>query len=205
MQQPLEVLPYYDPGVDPSTVAVVWFENVMGEPEPVHSQVGDLVEIEAERAARVDDGQWTSRSRYPGWTGDGYLQAHNAMGPVFDETLPESDRTSLVIAADRFPAVHHTVELDGGTYVLWVRRWVPSRWGYGLGGTKSDSVWLSVDTGVSRVLDDAGPPFDSWAWQRLGPPLTLGPGTHDLALRVRDRGYAIDRIVLSADPSFVPG
>jgi hypothetical protein len=35
-------------------------------------------------------------------------------------------------------------------------------------------------------------------------PLTLGVGTHDLALRVRERGYAMDRMVLSSDPTFVP-
>lgn len=204
MQQALETASYFDPVVDPSTVAVVWFENVEGDAAPVATQSGDRVEVEAERAARVDDGQWTERGRYPGWSGDGYLQAHNAIGPLFDETLPPEDRAANTIGPDRFPAVHHTVEVTGGTYTLWVRRWVPERWGYGLGAGASDSVWLSVDDGPSLVVDDDAGATDAWVWQRLDAPLELAAGAHDLALRVRERGYAIDRMVLSTDPAFVP-
>jgi hypothetical protein len=126
------------------------------------------------------------------------------MGTLFDETLPEPDRTAGFIGPDTFPAVHHTVAVTGGSYTVWARRWAPAAWGYLLGGPSSDSVWLSVDGGPSLVVDDAGEPFDTWVWQRLDVPLTLAPGTHDLALRVRDRGYALDRIVLSSDPAWAP-
>lgn len=204
MQQPLEVVPYDSPDVDPSTVAVVWFENVEGEAEPVARQDGDLVVVEAERAARVDDGQWVARSSYPGSSGDGYLQAHNAIGPLFDDTLPEQDRLSGVIAADRFPGVHHTVDVDGGSYDVWVRGWAPPDWGYGLGAARSDSAWLSVDDGPSLVLGDTGSAGGSWQWRRLDQRLALAPGPHDLALRVRERGWAVDRVVLSADPAWTP-
>jgi len=201
MQQPLEVVPYPDPNVDPSTVAVVWFENVEGEDAPVSRQVGDLVTIEAERPARIDDGQWVSRSVYPGASGDGYLQAHNAIGPLFDETLPPSNRTQGHISANVFPGVHHTIDVTGGTYQLRIRRWAPRNWGYSLGSAASDSVWLSIDGQPAVALDDRGGPYDQWVWERLDTPIHLTPGTHDLTLSVRDRGYAIDQIELRAATS----
>jgi hypothetical protein len=203
MQQPLEVMPYYDPAVNPSTVAVVWFENIVGEPEPLATQTGDRVEIQAEEATRVDDGAWTNRSTYPGWSGTGYLQLHNAISPTLDPTLPDQDRL-FGIGAARFPGVHYRVQVTGGTYALWVRRWAPFSWGYSLGGTSSDSAWLSVDGGPSQVLGDTGGPFDTWVWERLPTIVDLTPGVHDLALRQRDRGVAYDRIVLTTDLTWTP-
>lgn len=206
MQQPLEVASYYDTNVDPSTVAVAWFENVEGEAAPAPAvETAGRVTLEAERPARVDDGQWQSRGRYPGWSGEGYLQAHNAMGPALDDTLPAADRGTNTIGPATFPAVHYPVTVDGGSYTVWVRRWVPERWGYLLGGASSDSAWLWADGNPSVVVDDRGLPYDTWSWQRAPAQLTLAPGTHDLQLRVRERGYAIDRIVLSSDPGWSPG
>lgn len=203
MQQPLEVVFYADPGVNPSTQAVVWFENTVGEQPRVWQESSGRVVAEAERATRVDDGAWVSRSNYEGAAGSGYLQLHNAIAPVLDDTLPPQDKTGGIDAV-RFPGVHYRVVVAGGNYTMWVRRWAPASWGYGLGAGASDAAWGSVDGGPSFVIDDRGGPFDSWVWQRVAQPLVMSSGVHDLALRQRERGYAVDRILLTTDPTFVP-
>jgi len=202
-QRPIEVNPYYAPNVDPETVAVVWFENTVNEATPTSLQVGDHIVMEAERMSRANDGRWVERGRYPGSIGT-YLQNFNAVSTIFDTDLPQGDRETAMIGAATTPGVAYDFTADGGSYTMWVRRWLPGEWGYGMGGPRSDSAWGSVDGGASFVIDDQGGPSDTWVWQRVSTPLTFTHGAHSLALRERERGYAVDRIVLSADPGFVP-
>jgi hypothetical protein len=196
--------PWFADGVDPQSVGVVWFENTLDESPARTVEQDGVVTIEAERPTASLDGVWVSRGNYRGAAdGSGYLQAFNPLPPVMDADLPLADRLSGLLTPSSSPPVRFDVEVVGGTYATWVRRWVPFRWGYVMGGDRSDSAWLSVDGGQPVVLDDTAGPFDTWVWVRVPGTVRLPPGHHELSLRVRERGYAIDRIVL-APPAWSP-
>jgi hypothetical protein len=86
-----------------------------------------------------------------------------------------------------------------------VRRWVPSRWGYTVGRTESNSAWIDVDgQPLGDVFDNADGGNDTWSWVAASAPLSLASGVHALTLRVREGGYAVDRIVFASDAAFTP-
>ncbi len=186
-----EASPFYTPGLNPSSVSVVWFENRLHDDPFLAEERAGVAAIEAEHFARLDDGSWIERNRYPGHVGDGYVQVHVA-------------RADPARAADATLGLGYQVAVTGGTYRLWVRRWVPSTWGYGLGGLRSDSAWIAANDDAFAVLDDGGGATDGWEWVPAPAPLVLPAGTHTLRLRARENGYAIDRLLLVRDPAFVP-
>jgi hypothetical protein len=186
-----EASAFYTPDLDPSSVSVVWFENRLHDAPLVAVEQDGLAVVEAERFTRLDDGSWIERNRYAGHVGDGYMAVHVARNDLPRES---GDTKGLSLQVD----------LAGGTYTVWVRRWVPSVWGYGLGGTKSDAAWIGVNDEPFAVLDDQGGPTDAWTWVASANRVTLVPGAHTLRLRARENGYAIDRILLTTDPAYVP-
>ncbi len=186
-----EAAPFYTPGLDPSSVSLVWFENRLQDDPFLAEEQAGMVVVEAEHFTRLDDGSWIERNRFPGHVGDGYLHVHVA-------------RNDPARAADATAGLAFQVAVGGGTYRLWVRRWVPAAWGYGLGGALSDSAWIGVDDGALAVLDDTVRATDAWVWVEAPAPLPLSAGTHTLRLRARENGYAVDRLVLTTDPGFVP-
>ena len=99
----------------------------------------------------------------------------------------------------------YTVNVTGGTYVVWLRRLVPAQWGRNRGGERSDSVWLGVDAvGPTLPVDDVPADTDAWTWVRADTPLVLARGRHTLVLRTREGGYAVDQILLTTNPQFRP-
>jgi hypothetical protein len=99
----------------------------------------------------------------------------------------------------------YTVNVTGGTYVVWLRRLVPAQWGHSRGGERSDSVWLGVDAvGPTLPLDDVPADTDAWTWVRADTPLVLARGRHTLVLRTREGGYAVDQILLTTNPQIRP-
>lgn len=186
-----EASAYYEPGLDPSSVSVVWFENRLHAPPFLAGERGGIAALEAEHFTRLDDGSWIERNRYPGHVGDGYMQVHVA-------------RADPARAADASQGLSYQVSLVGGTYHMWVRRRVPSVWGYGLGGPASDSAWLAVDDEPFTVMDDMPGPTDTWAWVQAPGPRALAPGTHTIRLRARENGYAVDRLIVTTDPLLTP-
>jgi hypothetical protein len=208
VQAPHEMVPFYDPRANPSSVSVVWFENRLAE-EPFQQVERDgVVSIEAEHALRFDDGSWVERSRYDGFSGDGYLQAHHSLHPWL-----ESPRAALgrLFRHLRFASLafgdslgaRYAVTVAGGSYQLWLRCFVPEQWGYLLGGARSNAVFLAADGGDPQELEAPVGARD-WRWVRAPEPLALGAGSHELVLRVSERGFAVDRIVLSSQSSFSP-
>jgi hypothetical protein len=179
----------------PAVHAVLWFENRVREPPFVVAERDGLVEIEAERPTTMLDGTWLPRAFEPGFDGTGYLQD----GDVYVPEVREFGATK---------GVEYAVDVAGGAYTIWLRRRVPSVWGWDLGGGLSDSTWVGVDGApVGGPVGDEGPGgvvFDEWVWVRAGSPVELAPGSHRVVLRAREGGYAVDRIVLSADPTFSP-
>lgn len=196
----------------PQSQAVVWFENTLDEEPLVTTEADGMAVVEAEIPTLARDGVWVSRNLYPGFSGTGYLQAFNGLNPSADLDLPALDILSGVVGRTSSPGVRFDVELSGGRYQLWLRRWVPQQWGYGMGGTLSNSAWLSINGGRPVVVDDdASLPNESWQWVRVADPVELPAGRHEITLRVRERGYAVDQLVLTripADPaglSVLPG
>lgn len=208
VQSPHEMVPFYDRRANPSSVSVVWFENRMRETPFRHAERDGIAALEAERALRLDDGTWVERSRYEGFAGHGYLQAHHSLHPWLESPsaafvrLLRHLRFASLAPDDTFGA-RYAVDLAGGSYALWLRAWIPSTWGYLLGGARSNAVFVGVD-GSEEIELVAGDAFERWTWLRAPEPLELARGAHELTLKVSERGFAVDRIFLSARTDFAP-
>lgn len=208
VQSPHEMVPFYDPRANPSSVSVVWFENRLREPAFRHVERDGVVAIEAEHALRFDDGSWVERSRYTGFSGHGYVQAHHSLHPLL-----ESPRAAIArffrhlrfaaLAPEDTLGARYAVEVAGGSYSLWLRCFVPVNWGYLLGGARSNAVFLGAD-GEEPIELEAARAEAGWSWRRAPEPLSLGAGVHELVLKVSERGFALDRIALAARGDFTP-
>lgn len=167
-----------------STVAVVWFENRLYEEPHRFEEEDGAVTIEAELYTDAKDGSWLERGTNPGYGGHGYVVDHFALTGEpreFGETA----------------GLEYRAELEGATYEVTVRRWIPSVWGtLGRGGDASDSAWIGVDGAVVGQVEEGGA-TDEWEWVRAGE-VTLDSGEHAIQLRVREGGFAVDAIRLTA-------
>jgi len=176
------LVPFWEsPGL--STVAVVWFENRLFEAPYRYVEKDGSVHIEAENYTNGHDGSWLERNTNAGYGGHGYMVDHNTLsgpGRSFDETR----------------GLEYAVQLEGGIYQVWVRRWIPSVWGsLGRGGELSDSAWIGVD-GVSVDTTPEGGAEVEWRWVRVGE-VNLTPGEHNIQVRVHEGGSALDAIALT--------
>jgi len=192
----LEFRFFFDPKASARSVAVVWFENRLHEPRYEFREQGGLCVMEAEHFTDLHDGTWVERSLFAGHGGQGCVQDHLALRSVIREWQESR-------------GLEYTFHVQGGAYNLWARRWAPARWGFllaGLGGSNSDSAWFGIDGEplAGGIFDDGAADFDTWTWVKAPVPLELAPGSHVLHLRVREGGYAVDRILLAADPGFMP-
>ena len=182
---------WLDSALHPTSVAVVWFENRLHDPPYAFTEAAGQCVIEAEHWSGLGDGTWVKHAKEPGYAGDGYMQDHEAART----TVPEFRDTR---------GLRYVVQLAGGTYHAWLRRRIPSAWGLSAGGALSDSTWLGLDGDLVAAVDDGNGPTDAWDWVRVTTPVTITSGTHVLDLRVRERGYIVDRILLTTDAAFVP-
>jgi len=196
-----EAAPFFTPGLSVSSVAVVWFENTLGDAPPVTTEVDGRIEIEAERPSVTHDSSWVERAPVRVEVAQGTnppvaaLQAHNGLLPPGDGTLPASSTTG----------VSYDIDAAGGEYVVWVRILAPSAFGRDLGGDSADSAWLSIDGGQPFVVERAlGDPTDAWRWVRVDLRQRLEPGRHTLSLRPREQGTAIDKLLLTTDATYRP-
>jgi hypothetical protein len=155
----------------------------MFEPPIEFEEANGSVVIEAERYTDALDGSWIERADHAGFTGHGYVVDHFTLeGPPrgWSETR----------------GLMYRVDLTGGDYRVWVRRRIPPVWGTrGRGGESSDSAWIGVD-GVVLGTTPEGGASGSWEWVPVGS-IPLAAGAHQVELRVREGGLAVDRIVLT--------
>jgi hypothetical protein len=188
----LEFRMFWDPKVNPNSVAVVWFENRLNEEPYTFEEKDGVCAMEAEHYTDLKDGTWLMRTRYEGYSGDSYVQDHNVLN---NGTREWSDTAGL----------EYAIHVKGGTYYFWMRRWVPSHWGYRLTASNSNSTWLGVDgEPIGGVFDEGDGGSDQWSWVEAHTAVVLSPGAHVVNLRVAEGGYAVDRILLTTDATFIP-
>jgi hypothetical protein len=169
----------------------VWFENRLADAPFVAGEQAGICAIEAEHWADLRDGTWIERGSYPGFEGDGYVQVHD---PQQKTPREWSDSRGLA----------YLVDVAGGDYHVWLRRWTPAKWGTMLGGVDSSAVWVGVDEEPRGIADDVAPTTEAWTWTEAPGHVSLTPGRHLLVVKAREGGYALDRIVLARDDAFVP-
>jgi lysophospholipase L1-like esterase len=90
---------------------------------------------------------------------------------------------------------------ETGTHYIWVLGYGPT--------SSSDSVHVGLDSDEIASAAGIGPfdPEDNWVWEdRGGASIQIAsPGVHTLNLWMRESGISVDRILLTTDPSFIPG
>ncbi|MBJ7286109.1 MAG: hypothetical protein JHD00_13535, partial [Akkermansiaceae bacterium] len=168
-----------------------------------HAQVYEtqgVVRIEAENCtstiARTINGvtyAWGADTATPGYSGTGYLDSAPDDGTVvtahWTTTSAETDYT-----------VNFT---NPGTYYVWVR---------GLAGSEtSASVYVGLNGASPAAASLAVAEFNTWAWANTaaGSSTRIAvtvptAGTYTLNLWMQGAGFAVDRIVLTANPNYSP-
>ena len=146
-----------------------------------------LSELEAEDytdiTQREDEVFWNEFSDYPGTSGATALR-------VGSDT---SDATGFQDGAQLTYQVNTPKK---GTMVVWVRCWATD--------TDENSIWVNVGasepiaTNIGRTQD-----FHQWYWDRVGE-FAFDEGNNTLTITRRERGIAIDKILVTSDPKFNP-
>jgi PKD repeat protein len=171
----------------------------------VSPQTSGTVTLDAENYARQVSGPgpaWETRTTYPGYAGDGYVQALPDVDVLFD--------TDLIGAGS---ALQYDLGLTvTGTYTIWLRGYAANAAG--------DSVYVGLNGQPITSTDyvSAFPPArrpavaGTWAWANTwagsGQPITFTietPGVHTLDIWVREDGFSLDQIILTTEENFNPG
>lgn len=159
-------------------------------------ETGGRVVIEAEHPSqgfqRSSDA-WTARNSLSGFSGEGYVVTEPNNNSLQDTTF------STTSAELRYPI---TIS-SPGTYYIWVR---------GLGATgNDDSVHIGLNNAAVASADKITlTSFNSFVWTKntidgVRPSLNITTaGEHTLNVWMREDGFALDKIILTKDPNFVP-
>jgi hypothetical protein len=138
---------------------------------------------------------WTPVGSPDGFSGEGGMQA-----------LPgENPNANLGSTVDNAPRMDYKVRFNRtGTHYIWVRGYAPSLTG-GFGA--HDSVFAGIDgnpvlTVISGFQDTTANP--AWTWSTATVTVTPPVGYHYVTLWMRENGVAVDKIVITSNPNFVP-
>ncbi|HAT09221.1 MAG TPA: hypothetical protein DCS97_01180, partial [Planctomycetes bacterium] len=150
-------------------------------------EAGGLLVMEAENktaaSANGDSVQWSEATSTAGYSGTGFL------------TTTDTGRANAVWSTGCEASYDATIA-TAGTYTVWLRVSAPDGAG--------DSVFAGVDGAqIGTSFLSTGSPT-SFGWVKLATTKTLTAGDHTFSLRRREDGYRIDRILLSANASYVP-
>ncbi len=173
-------------------------EVVQGASDGPFLEVNGLVSIEAEHAHQNTSGNensWIEEVAFAGFSGTSYMV-----------TTPDTGVQYKKDQLDQSPELMYDVEFSTpGSYYLWGRVWSPK--------SKSHSFHNGIngivppEVAVSGLSSDV---YGSWAWVQLihktvkqAYEITTA-GSHTLHTWMREDGTAIDKIVLTTDPDFIP-
>ncbi len=207
-----EYLAFDKRGTDGEAVSVVWFENRMHRRPYRCVERNTTCSIEAEHPAQLGDGTWIERNTVSGASGASYIQAFNGVDPANCPSAPQANETTAdcppradgaLLPSDTTGATYR-IRTSAGSRDVWVRLFAPRAFGNGLGGSRSDSVLVSIDDQPATTVGDKVPAPGEWTWVRVPGPARLQAGNHTITLRVRERGTAVDRIVLTRAGSTAP-
>jgi hypothetical protein len=202
-----ELTTWDNPNRDPESVSVVWFENrLKTKPSVCKARSGTCV-IEAEQPTRIGDGTWPERARLAGAVHN-YAQVFNGLDLMRDcrnsklrnQECPKAQDGALAYDATR--GLRYDLDLPAGEYTIWLRALAPTRFGPYLGGPASDSAWIGL--GGSHQVIGVGTGPGTWTWTKASHPVAVGDGITPLVLRARERGFAVDRIVVTSDTKLNP-
>jgi CubicO group peptidase (beta-lactamase class C family) len=156
---------------------------------PAFVEQNGQVVLEAEHfttaSPRTDVGPWQVASAQSGFVGDGYI------------TMP-SGPCSTATWSNGAEATYNVKLSTTGDYYLWLRRYIT--------GSLDNAAYAGVDgKQVGSLVDNSGSSPNKWAWYRHGTKLSFASaGQHTLSIRRGDRGYKIDRILLTKNSSYTP-
>ncbi len=196
-----ELTTWDNPNRNPESVSVVWFENRLNERPPrCKARAGTCV-IEAEQPSRIADGTWPERAQIPGAV-HSYVQVFNGLDPVHDcriaklrrQECPKQENGVLTYGASE--GLQYDLDLPAGDYSIWLRAFVPARFGPYQGSAASDSAWIGF--GGKRLAIGEGATPGAWTWIKVPAEVAVKRGTTPLVLRARERGFAVDRIIVTS-------
>lgn len=205
--QDQELIPFDDPLANPESMSVVWFENRLDERPSGCRSDGETCVIEAEDATRIADGTWPTRGQIPGSVGT-YAQVFNGVSLTLEcqlarirrEECPPTQDGALTYGATR--GLEFDFDVPEGEYQVWLRAYVPPTFSSSLGAEKSDSAWISVADQRFAVGDGTAP--GAWTWVRAPKAIRFDDEPTTLTLRARERGFAVDRVLVTRDPDLEP-
>ena len=202
-----ELTTWDNPNRNPESVSVVWFENRLDEqPRRCTAKAGTCI-IEAERPSSIGDGTWPERAQVPGAV-HSYVQVFNGLDPFRDcrnaktrrQECPAQENGVLTFAASE--GLRYDLDVPAGDYTVWLRAWAPARFGSYQGGPASDSAWIGF--GDQQVAVGEGMTPGTWTWIKAPATVPVEHGRKPLVLRARERGFAVDRIIVTSDPELAP-
>lgn len=168
-----------------------------GPGEPIgggstYQEASGQVTMEAERATLTvnsdpSGANWSVvTSGQTGWQGTGYLAAPGVSGT----------NGSWTAAADAAFSVNFSTP---GTYNVWVRRYATS--------AGDNSVFAGLGTTAINTAgsDNLSTGYNAWTWVNLGTLTVSSTGTQTVRLRRREKGYDVDRIVLTTSATAPSG
>jgi hypothetical protein len=138
---------------------------------------------------------WTNTSVYPGFSGEGVMQAMPDAGKNGGSTNVISPRLDYQVNC-----------VQTGTLYMWMRGTAPF-------GGSSDSVFMGVDgnlaiqnsTDVPSKYPMDGFNYDgTYKWSRRNQYEISTTGLHVVSVWMREDGFAADKIIFSTNPDYVP-
>ena len=137
-----------------------------------------------------------------------YVQVFNGLDPFRDcrnaklrrQECPEQENGLLTF--DSSEGLRYDLDLRAGKYSIWLRAWIPARFGPYQGGPASDSAWVGL--GEEHLAVGEGTTPGAWTWIEAPARISVLRGTTPLVLRARERGFAVDRIIVTSDAALVP-
>ncbi len=144
---------------------------------------GGTVVMEAEN---YDDNETRSDP-----TGENYTLGTATAGYVSDGYMyPDDETTTNSTWANAAQCTYDIDFTNAGTYKVWLRRYCDD--------DGHNSCYVGFDgTQAGGTCDNTNNGFSSWYWYGYGTEVYVSAGEHTFNLRRRERGYKVDRIVLT--------